>query len=111
MSNTDRQPDQPDRCSACGGLNQFVDDIDAPYRRCLQCGRWRFLDPSLEVPGEKAAERGEGWYPVRGEKQALYRQIREIILRERLSAKAAIKRFSFSRRTYYRIRDGERLDD
>ena len=62
-------------------------------------------DPSLEEDGRPCAACAP-WYPCRPETQDRYGRIREIITREDLSVREAMRRFNLSRRTIYRIRKG-----
>ena len=104
-----------DPCTTCGGLLVFTQDQDGTYLRCMQCGRHVFPDEQLEHleypqedPEDQDAGRDCAWYPVRDETMARYRELGEIILREKLSPAAAQARFGISRRTFYRIRSGAR---
>ena len=122
----------PDRCTRCGGWIEFTEDHDGAYYRCLSCGRHTYPAPDvgspdgddiqpdnradLEEPGGEPdpPQEEDGrpcapcapWYPCRPETQDRYGRIREIITREDLSVRDAMRRFNLSRRTIYRIRKG-----
>ena len=71
--------------------------------------------PDAEPSGPDAPERDTpplcAWYPTTDAAQDRYRRIREIILEEHLGPEAAMERFAFSKRTYYRIKNGEKLEE
>ena len=138
MQKAQSTPQNQSRCHRCDGMVVLIEDHGATYFHCLICGRDRdaFQDPSSEVadvPGDGGTPRdipsgldeggetpdpvgaegrsGGAWYPVTDAARDRYRRIRETMFRHRLSIEKAMDLFHLSRRTIYRILDGENPAD
>ena len=113
MQRHETNPDPPGRCTRCGGWRDIAEDRWGAYIRCRVCGEHTY--PGAEPSGPDAPERDTpplcAWYPTTDAAQDRYRRIREIILEEHLGPEAAMERFAFSKRTYYRIKNGEKLEE
>ena len=107
----DHSATTPDPCDKCGGLLIPAEDEDGKYLRCMQCGKHLFIDEEAgdrERPEDHDAEQKCTWRPVKDETMDRYQQLREAILRQKLSPTEARKRWGISRTTYYRVLDGQR---